>query len=71
VLELVSDPVLNLWGQDEACPLDTLAARAAEQGVWPAERAAAALLEALLLLELRGLVRRLPGAQYVRTSLRR
>jgi DNA processing protein len=71
VPELVSDPVLTLWGQDEACPLDTLAARAAEQGVWPAARVAAALLEALLLLELRGLVRRLPGAVYRRTDIRR
>jgi DNA processing protein len=62
-----ADPVLNLWGPDEACPLDTLAARAEEQGVYPPGRAASALLESLLLLELRGLVRRMPGAQYVKT----
>lgn len=77
----VEDPVLALWdpqerqgssgagegGQaDEACPLDTLAARAEARGLWPPGRAAAALLERLLLLEMRGLVRRLPGAVYRR-----
>lgn len=61
------DPVLALWEADEACPLDTLAARAEAQGLWsdgPAGRAAAALLERLLVLELRGLVRRAPGGVY-------
>ncbi len=67
--EPVRDPVLALWDTeeaDEACPLDTLAARAEERGLWPHGRAAAALLEALLQLEMRGLVRRLPGAAYRR-----
>lgn len=73
------DPVLALWEPrerlsgadeagpaDEACPLDTLAARAEARGMWPPGRAAAALLERLLFLEMRGLVRRLPGAVYRR-----
>ena len=76
--EVVRDPVLALWNTedawgvdhtgkaDEACPLDTLAARAEARGLWPHGRAAAALLEALLQLEMRGLVRRLPGAVYRR-----
>jgi DNA processing protein len=59
--EIPDDPVLRLWGADEVCAVDTLAARAGEEG-------AAALMEALLRLELRGLVRRLPGAAYRRTG---
>lgn len=58
------DPVLRLWGDDAVCAMDTLAARAGERGLWPSGRVPAALLESLLQLELRGLVRRLPGAAY-------
>jgi DNA processing protein len=62
------DPVLRLWGTDEVCALDALSARAGEQGLWPRGQAGAALLESLLQLELRGLVRRMPGAAYRRTG---
>lgn len=58
------DPVLSLWDRDEDCGLDALVARAAARGLWPAEKAPAALLERLLLLELQGHVSRLPGAVY-------
>jgi DNA processing protein len=63
-LSLPDDPVLRLWGSDEVCAVDTLTARAGEHGLWPRERAATALIESLLQLELRGLVQRLPGAAY-------
>src|SRR5690606_27211282 len=62
------DPVLRLWGGDAVCAVDVLAARAGDRGLWPPGRAPAALLESLLQLELRGLVRRLPGAAYERTA---
>lgn len=58
------DPVLRLWGDEAVCGMDTLAARAGERGLWPPGRVPAALPEALLQLELRGLIRRLPGAAY-------
>lgn len=62
------DPLLELWEDEESCGLDALAARAAAQGLWPAEKAATELLERLLLLELQGRVRRLPGAVYRRAG---
>ena len=61
-----SDPVLRLWSGDEACGLDALAARAVAENLWPAERAAAALIESLLILEMNGRVERLPGSNYRR-----
>jgi len=70
-LDPVLASVLNLWvgdPADEACPLDTLAARATDRGVFERARAAPALLEALLALELRGLVRRAPGGVYRRVG---
>lgn len=61
---LPADPVLRLWSGDEACGLDALAARAVAGNLWPAERAGAALLESLLMLEMKGQVERLPGPAY-------
>ncbi|MCD6023965.1 MAG: hypothetical protein K0Q91_881, partial [Fibrobacteria bacterium] len=59
-----ADPVLRLWSGDEACGLDALAARAVAGNLWPPERAGAALLESLLVLEMKGQVERLPGPAY-------
>jgi DNA processing protein len=61
---LPADPVLRLWSGDEACGLDALAARAVAGNLWPAERAGAALLESLLVLEMKGQVERLPGSAF-------
>ncbi len=63
-----TDPVLRLWGDDLVCPLDRLAERARGQGLWPSEETSPALLAALLQLELRGHVQRLPGAVFRRTG---
>jgi DNA processing protein len=54
------DPMLDAMEAGDACDLDTLAARA--------NASVAALLPRLLELELRGLVRRLPGGRFVRTA---
>jgi DNA processing protein len=62
-----SDPVLRLWSGDEACGLDALAARAVAGNLWPAEQAQGALLESLLVLEMKGQVERLPGPRYRRS----
>jgi DNA processing protein len=64
--EMVEDPVVSLWENEDACGLDALAARAVTRGLWLAEEAHGALLERLLHLELQGRVRRLPGAIYRR-----
>jgi predicted Rossmann fold nucleotide-binding protein DprA/Smf involved in DNA uptake len=61
-----TDPLLSLWQTEEACGLDALVARAVARNLWPIDRAGAALLEALLLLEMQGLVQRLPGPTYRR-----
>jgi DNA processing protein len=61
-----ADPVLRLWSGDEACGLDALAARAVAENLWSAERAPAALIESLLVLEMKGQVERLPGPSYRR-----
>lgn len=65
-----AEPVLRLWGADTVCGMDALAERAGAQGVWTREEAPTRLLEELLRLELRGLVRRLPGAAYQRVDSR-
>jgi hypothetical protein len=61
--------VLRLWSGDEACGLDALAARAVAANLWAADKAAGALIESLLQLEMRGLVRRMPGPAYKRTEV--
>jgi DNA processing protein len=61
------DPILKLWGEDAVCGLDQLVLRAGERSLWPEDQIPAALLESLLRLEMRGKVRRLPGASFQRT----
>ena len=59
-------PLLAAWeGSTEALGLDALAERAAARGLIPPGAGASALLGELLGLELRGLVRKLPGPAYV------
>ena len=62
-----NEPVLDLWRNDDTCGLDRLAERARETNLWPAGKALAALMESLLLLEIRGLVQRLPGPVFRKT----
>jgi DNA processing protein len=62
------DPILLLWGDDPVCALDQLAVRADARALWPGDQIPAALLESLLRLEMRGKVRRLPGAAFERTG---